>query len=165
VRDELLAEGGERALIGPVGIWLNNPELARRAASLGLYIARQLSLPRALREIAILVTARVWTSQYEWYEHSKLAKSAGIKQEVVDAIKRHQRPEFESRQQQIAYDVSRSILERHVIDDALYAEAVDSIGEAQLLELIALLGMYTFVSITLNAFQVPIPLDAEPLPE
>ncbi len=157
VRDELLAAGGERALIGPVGIWLNNPELARRAASLGLFVARQMSLPKPLKEIAILVTARVWTSQYEWYEHAKLAAGAGVASEIIEAIKERKTPTFNDHTQKLVYDIARSLMEQHRLDDDLYSLATEIIGESQLLELIALLGMYSFVSITLNAFQVPVP--------
>ena len=56
------------------------------------------------------------------------------------------------------------IHERHRLDDDLYAKAVDVIGESQLLELVAVLGMYTFVSMTLNVFEVPLPPGTEPLP-
>jgi 4-carboxymuconolactone decarboxylase len=162
LREELLTAGGPRALIGPVGIWLNNPELARQAAQLGLFIARRTTLAKDLREIAILITARVWAAEYEWYEHVKLAAAAGVPADMIDDIKQGKTPRFVTDQQRVVYNVASSIHTAHRLSDSLYTEAVELIGEPHVLELVAVIGMYVFVAITLNTFEVRHPDAGDP---
>ena len=76
VYDDIAAGPGVCA--GPLTIWLNRPELADAAQSLGRYCRYDCSLPKKLRELAILTTARIWDAEFEWAAHVDHARDAGL---------------------------------------------------------------------------------------
>jgi 4-carboxymuconolactone decarboxylase len=154
VADEIQRTRG--GLSGPLGVWIHNPDMARLIAPVGGYLRSDGKLPDRLRELAILVTARFWKSEYEWYSHWKQAVAAGVPQAVVDAIHQGKRPALDG-QDALVFEVATSLHERHEIPDALYQQALASLGQTMLIELVALLGYYTLVSMGLNAFQVGLP--------
>ncbi len=61
-----IAQGPRKTLRGPFVPLLRSPELADRVQKLGLYFRFETKLPKPLKELAILVTARHWGAQYEW---------------------------------------------------------------------------------------------------
>ncbi len=152
--EEIIGKRGR--LAGPLGLWLHVPEMARRIAPVGRYLLQDGQLPAAQRQIAILVTARFWQSEYEWYAHAKLAKDAGVPQPVIDAILAGKRPPL-SGAEAVVFDLATSLHETHRIAEPLYRHAVATLGQTLVVELVALLGYYTLVSMGLNAFQVDLP--------
>ena len=56
----------------PYRAYIRSPELATRLTPLSDYLRWNTSLPARLSELAILITARHWTAQYEWYAHYPL---------------------------------------------------------------------------------------------
>lgn len=88
-----IVSGPRGKLIGPFNAWLRSPELADRLQKVGEYIRFNSSLPTRLNELAILITARSWGSQFEWWAHAKFALDAGLSQDIVDAIAAGQRPD------------------------------------------------------------------------
>ena len=58
---------------GPFNVWLRSPDIGNVIQSLGAAIRFRSSLPPKLNELAIIITAREWTSQYEWFAHHRLA--------------------------------------------------------------------------------------------
>ena len=146
----------------PMIAWLQNPELARRAQKLGELIRYQTSLPPRLSEFAILVVARHWTTHFEWQAHKKEALKAGIKPEAISMIAARRCPEFEDDAQRAVYDISKSMLEARVIADDLYQTGVRALGEKGLVELVAILGYYSLVAMTLNAFEIGLPDSLQP---
>lgn len=158
-----MAANGGRFPIGPVGLWLNSPDLARRATAMGRYVAFESGLPLHLKEIAILVTARVWTAQYEWHEHAERAAKAGVPADVITAIAERRRPVFADEASAAVHDFAWALQQQRAVDDALRARTVAALGgEAALLDLVAVLGFYGFVSMCLNLFDVPLPPGTPP---
>ena len=142
---------------GPFDPWLRSPELSRRAMGLGDFIWQRTTLERRLIELAILVTGRAWRSNVEWVAHTRLAREFGVAQETIDAIFAERRPEQAPEDERLVYDVSRTLHETRDLPLDLYQRAVARFGEQGLVELVSVLGFYTFVSMTLNAFDVPMP--------
>jgi 4-carboxymuconolactone decarboxylase len=162
VCDETIA--GRRGHVPvPLRAWLASPEFARRAQHLGEFVRYKTSLPPRLSELAILVTARHWTAQYEWYAHKTEALKAGLDDGVIDAIAEHRPPAFRSDDERLVYDFSRRLHEDHAVDDDLYRSAVTVLGEHGVVELVGLLGYYTLVAMTLNTFEFGVPEGAPPL--
>ena len=91
VHDEIL-DDPRRSIQGPFHAWLYSPELADRAQQLGKFCRFSSSLPKRLSELAILVVARHWSAQFEWYAHAPMAISAGISVKVVEAIRTKEIP-------------------------------------------------------------------------
>lgn len=141
----------------PMTAWLKSPELARRAQKLGEFVRYETTLPPHLSELAILITARHWTSHYEWQVHKKEGLRAGIDPETIEAIARRRLPAFKTDEERVVYDVSTTLLEVHGIPDDLYRAAARALGERGVVELVGLLGYYALVSMTLNAFEIGLP--------
>jgi 4-carboxymuconolactone decarboxylase len=141
----------------PMMAWLNSPEMAKHATRLGAFLRFDTVFPAKLSEIAILVTARHWTSHYEWYAHKRLALKGGMDPKIIDDIRDRRMPKFDDPKGQMIYDVSTSLHEGHGVAKGLYDEAIKMLGERGLVEIIGLCGYYTMVSMTLNTFEFDLP--------
>jgi len=153
VYDDIVAgpRGGVR---GPLAIWLNRPGLADKAQALGQYCRYDSSLSPLLSELAILVTARIWDAEFEWQAHVKHAQKAGLDQNVIDALRQNEEPIFRSDEESVVYHVARDLNLNRKISNALYARAEAALGRDRLIDLIGVLGYYSLISMTINAFEV-----------
>jgi 4-carboxymuconolactone decarboxylase len=152
-------------LHGPLRAALHNPELADKWQQLGELLRFRTSLAPRLSELAILVTARHFDCQFEWYAHEPPALSGGLTPEVLDAIRHDRRPEFANQDEALIYDYSRELQETHFVSEATYQAVLIHFGIPSIVELTALLGYYAMVAMTLNAHEIPLPPDtAKPLP-
>lgn len=161
VNDLLLGTRG--ALTGPFNVLLRSPEMGNRAQKLGEYLRFQTSVPRRLNEMAILMTARWWLSQYEWHAHKPLALEAGLDAAVVDDLQAGRRPARMKPDEAVIYDFSTELREHRRVSDATYQAAVTLLGERGVVDLVGLMGYYDLVSMTLNVDRYPLPGGA-PLP-
>jgi 4-carboxymuconolactone decarboxylase len=154
--DESIA-GKRGAPPPPMMAWLNSPEMARHATRLGGFLRFDTVFPAKISEIAILVTARHWTSHYEWFAHKRLALKGGMDPKIIDDIRDRRTPQFDDPKAKIVYDVAKSLHEGHGVSKSLYDEAVKTVGERGVTEIIGLCGYYTMVSMTLNTFEFGLP--------
>jgi 4-carboxymuconolactone decarboxylase len=152
---------------GPFNVWLRSPGMGNIIQQLGAEIRFRSSLPSKLNEMAILITARKWTSQYEWFAHHKVAMEAGLDPAIAQDIAQGRRPEKMSGDEAIVYDFSRELHETQAVSDAAYKAALDRFGERGVVDLIAVNGFYVLVSMCLNVDRTPLPggekLPLEPL--
>lgn len=150
--------GGPRGgLRGPFPALLRSPELADRFQRVGEYLRFNSSIPTALNELAILVTARTWSAQFEWYAHHLLAMKAGLPPAIAEAIAEGCRPEGMDADQSIVYDFCTELHTTHAVSDATYAAARERFGEQGVVELLGVSGYYVAVAMVLNVAQVPLP--------
>jgi 4-carboxymuconolactone decarboxylase len=149
---------------GPFDPWIRSPELSRRAMGLGDFIWQRTTLERRLIELAILVTGRTWRSNVEWVAHVRYALEFGVTQATIDDIFKERRPEGAPEDERLVYDVTRALHATRDLPLDLYRRAVARFGEQGLVELVAVIGFYTFVSMTLNTFDVPMPGVEQPFP-
>lgn len=147
---------------GPFNVWLRSPDIGNIIQSLGAAIRFQSSLPLKLNELAILVTARQWTSQYEWFAHQRVALEAGLDPAIGEDIAQGRRPAKMSDDEAIVHDFSRELHETQRVSDATYKRALDRFGERGVMDLIAVNGHYVLVSMTLNVDRTPLPDGAKP---
>ena len=141
----------------PMMAWLNSPEMAVHATRLGAFLRYDTTMPAKLSEIAILVTARHWTSHYEWYAHKRLALAGGMDIKIIEDIRHRRVPQFDDPKGKVIYEVARSLHETHQVPKPLYDEATQLLGAQGLVEVIGLCGYYTMVSMTLNTYQFDLP--------
>lgn len=144
-------------LIGPFNAMLLNPALGNRVQSLGEALRFDISLSRRVIEIATLVVGAHWRAQFEWWAHERLARQAGLSDDIIAAIKRGERPVLTDDSEATAYDAASEVYRTQRLSDATYARVVKHFGEAGAFELLALVGYYTLVSLVLNGFNVPLP--------
>jgi 4-carboxymuconolactone decarboxylase len=153
-----ITSGPRGGVRGPLAVWLHRPELAARAQDLGRYCRYESSLDQRLSELAILVTGRIFGSDYEWQIHKGHALEAGLESEVIEAIRCNHRPVFPDTETELVHDIARATLQVRDLDDNLYVRAQAVLGDQRLVDLVALLGYYTLISITINIFRIP-PVD------
>ena len=150
-------------LAGPYNVMFRSPIFAQRMKSLLDYLRFNSSLPTRINEFAILIQARLWTSQVEWYAHYPLALKAGLDASVADDLKANIRPRNMQADEAIAYDVCMQMSLNHEISDELFQQAKTILGEQQLVDLIAVTGTYVTVAMLLSLGEEPIP-EGKPLP-
>lgn len=149
---------GPRGVVeGPLRVWLQNPGLARQAQALGAYCRYGTSLSPRLSELAILTVGAHWRSGFEWHVHHPIALKAGVPPEAADAIRAGRDPALQDPDDVVVHRFSRELLETRQVSDATYAAAVDRLGLARVVDLVGVLGYYTLISMTINAFHVPVP--------
>lgn len=158
---EVVAEvvSGKRGKVpAPMIAWLRNPELARRGQRLGELLRFDTTLEPALSELAILICGRHWTSHHEWTAHKRLALAAGLDPvTIADIAARRPNPHLRNAQEMAVFRVATVLLAQGKIDDALYRQGIGALGEVGMVELVAILGYYCMVALTLNAFEIGLP--------
>jgi 4-carboxymuconolactone decarboxylase len=147
---------------GPFIALIHNPELARRLQKLGEHLRWQGKLPPKLKELAVLVTARRWTCQHEWFMHSKLALEAGLASEVVRSIQDGKEPKGLSDEEKAVYTFCKEVHATGRAGDAAFAAIEKRYGLDGALELIAINGYYTLMAMVLNTAGLPLPGNVAP---
>ncbi len=155
VRDKIVSGPRRDSLIGPYPFWIRQPEFAAAAEPMGAYVRWNSNLSPATRELAILVTGRLWKSTFEWQAHVRLAREAGLPDAIIESLRQRETPTFENDEQAVVYDLAMALLVDRAVTRAMYDRAVGVIGEEGLIDVIATTGFYTMVSMTLNMFDVP----------
>jgi len=148
---------------GPFNVWLRSPGIGNLIQSLGAEIRFRSSLPSKLNELAIIVTARHWTCQYEWFAHHRLALEAGLNPAIGEDIAQGRRPAKMDADETIVYNFSRELHETHGVSEATFKAARERFGERGVVDLIAVNGFYGLVSMALNVDHTPLP-EGEKLP-
>ena len=156
IHDEIVS-GPRGRIQGPLKIWLNSPGLADVAQKLGAYIRFGSRLEPRLSELAIIVTGAHYKAEYEWYAHVRFAHEAGIPEAVTEAIRKGETPDLPDPEQRIVHKVADELTHKQGLSDATYAEAAKVLGVPALVDLIAIVGYYGLVSLTLNSFEIPTP--------
>ena len=151
--------GGTR---GPFAALLRSPVVADRVQSLGEHLRCRSSIPPALNELAICITAREWSAQYEWYAHARLALQAGLPQAVLDAVAEGREPEGMDADQRLVWSFCTELHRDRGVSDATYAAAAARFGEQGVIDLIAVSGYYVLVAMVLNVSRVPLPEGVAP---
>ena len=159
---EHLFAGERGGMNGPFNVLLRSPEVGDLAQKLGAQLRFHSALSGKQRELAILITARYWTAQYEWTAHRQLALKAGISPAVADAIAAGKRPPSLEPDQEVVYNFCNEMLHTKQVSDGTYKAAVDKLGERGVVDLTALVGYYQFVSMILNLDRYPLPDGAKP---
>ena len=153
VLDEILS-GPRGNLNGPFLGWIHSPELAQHAQRLGAFCRYRTGLPLRLSELAILVTAARWQAQAEWYIHYPIALQAGVREEDAQALLRGTRPAFVDADDALIYAFASELYDTKRVSDATYAQTVERFGHPVTINLVALLGYYALVAMTLNVFDM-----------
>ena len=158
---DAIMSGPRQKMSGPFNAWLRNPELADRLQKVGEYVRFNTSLDKRLNEMAIIMTAQYWGSQYEWYAHAPLAIKAGLDPEIVAALGVGNKPEKMKDDEAIVWEFTTQLRRDHGVNDAIYAKAVEKFGENGVMDLVAVNGYYDVVAMTLNVAHVSPPANAE----
>jgi 4-carboxymuconolactone decarboxylase len=148
---------------GPFQAFLRSPELGDIVQQFGAHVRFKSIFPDTLKELAILVTARHWTAQYEWQAHRRMAVEAGLNPAIPDTIAQGKRPQGLSADETAVYDFASELLRTGEVGDKNFDAIKSRWGERGVVELILTVGYYTTVSMILNVHRHPIAPDQKPL--
>jgi len=146
----------------PYRAYIRNPELAPKLSALSDYLRWNTTLPPRLSELAILITARQWTAQYEWFAHYPLALKGGLDPKVADAVATGNRPDNMRDDEAALYDLAMALYRDKKVTDPVYKAALDKFGERGIMDIIGIIGYYDLVSMTLITMQAGAPNDSVP---
>jgi 4-carboxymuconolactone decarboxylase len=155
-------DGPRTAMAGPFNVMLRSPVMGDLAQELGAQVRFNSGLPAPLREMAILMAARHWTSLYEWHAHKAAALSAGLDPAIVDAIAAGERPRSMQPSEAALHRFCDELLETKRVGDATFEAAKAGFGEQGIAEIIFTLGYYSMVSMLLNVDEYPLPQGVAP---
>jgi 4-carboxymuconolactone decarboxylase len=148
---------------GPYNVLLRSPVLADRMVKLLDYLRFNTSVPRRLNEFAILIQARLWTSQVEWKAHYPLAIKAGLSEAVAADLREGRRPAAMQDDEAVVYDLCMELSTTHALSDATFARAKQGLTDQQIVDLVSLSGTYVTVAMVLAAGKEGAPDGSMPL--
>jgi 4-carboxymuconolactone decarboxylase len=151
-------------LFGPFEPLMYSPQVMSQARAMGDYLRFKSAIGNTLSELAILITAREWTQDYEWTVHYPIALKAGIRQQIADAIAVGRRPTAMSADEAAVFDYASELLKNKQVSDATFERAKSRFELKGVVDLTGIVGYYTFLAMQLNAAQYPIPVPGRKLP-
>jgi 4-carboxymuconolactone decarboxylase len=151
---------------GPFAVFLHAAEFGELAQKLGGFCRYKTRVPPRLSEFAILVTAKLWHAQYEWFAHVPQAERAGVKPATIRELHQGRPPKSAPRDEQAIYDFVQELYKTRRVSDKTFKRVSAILGEAATVEFVGILGYYVLISMILNVFRMPLPEgEALPFPE
>ena len=151
---------GRKPETGPFNIYLRSPEFAELSQPLSNYLRFKAPMPRKLKEIATMLTARYWGSQYVWYSHRQQALDAGLSPAFITAMANGERPAKMSPDEATMYDFVTQLLTTRQISDANFKAMADLVGERGIVETLATIGHFTGLTMMFLVDRYPVPAGA-----
>lgn len=148
---------------GPFALWIRLPEIAAAANGFGNALRLDGALDRRLFELIVLVVARHWSAQYEWFVHEPAAQRAGLGPEIIAAIRDGREPSGERADERMARTFTAELLQTRTVSPATYERALEVFGLDLVIEMVTVIGFYTTAAMMINAFDAPVPGAARPL--
>ena len=146
----------------PWSVILRVPDWVVPALQMRLHVANRTVLGNRLTELAILIAAREWTSNYEWNAHSDTAIQAGLNPAIMAAVADGRRPASMAEDEEILYEFCTELQHNRSVSDPTYARALAKFGEAGVVEAANIEGYYVYLSMIMNTARSPLPGDAKP---
>lgn len=154
---ELVARRKDGALIGPFNAWLHFPQFGNPAWAFNRAVWEHSVLPAAIHQLVILVTAAKFGARYEIYGHEYFAGRAGLAEQKIASIVAGERPDELTREERVAYDMAAALNRGGPLPETTYRAALSAFGEQGLAEIVFLVGCFSMVGVTLNAFDASVP--------
>jgi 4-carboxymuconolactone decarboxylase len=159
---EEITSGPRKELVGPFIPLLRSPEFMSRLQKVGEYLRYNTKLGSNISEFIILLIARQWTQQFEWYSHEALALKAGIKAETIKAIAEGSRPAAMTPDEDAIYEYIAELRLHQSVSDPVYARIMNRFGEQGVIDITGLCGYYTLLGMLMNVARTPLPAGKTP---
>ena len=154
---ESLISGERRGAGGPFNVLLRSPEMGDLAQKFGASMRFHSTIPPRLNELAIIITARHWTSHFEWYAHRRAAQQNGVSPATIEAIAAGRRPTTMQPDEEVVYNFCTELLTNKQVSDQTFQATKEKFGERGVVDLIGVTGYYQIVSMLLNVDRYPLP--------
>ena len=158
--------GSTTTIRGPFAVFLHAPAFGELAQRLGGHCRFNTGVSPRLSEFAILVTARLWRAQYEWFAHVPQAERAGVKLQTIRDLHKGRVPKAAPKDERAIYDFIQELYKTRRVSDKTFARVHALLGDAAAVEFVGILGYYVLISMILNVFRMsPPPGEALPFAE
>ena len=155
--DEVVRQRGSIPVEGPAAVILNAPGISLRVRPLDLYLRSETSLAPRIIELGILVTARENDCQYVWFAHAPSARAAGLRDDIVDALRDKKDLPGLAPDEAAVVSYGREFFRTRRVSQATFDAALAQLGVLGLTELTTLMGHYSMLAFHVNAFGVGLP--------
>src|SRR6266403_894091 len=146
--------GSTTTIRGPFAVFLHAPAFGELAQRLGGHCRFNTGVPPRLSEFAILVTAKLWRAQYEWFAHVPHAERAGVTPQTIRALRAGRVPKSAPKDERAVYDFIKELYRRKRVGDRTYARLQALLGDDGMVELVGILGYYVLIAMSLNVFRM-----------
>jgi len=162
--DEMVKGLGSVPRYGPGSVMIHVPKAHRWATGLNHYLRDESSLPKKVQELAMLVTARELDCQHIWNAHAASARKAGVRNEIVDALRdRKELPALAADEAAVVH-FGREFFRTHRVSRGAFQAALEQFGRQGVVELGLTLGNYSLLALMINSFDSDLPPDrTEPI--
>jgi 4-carboxymuconolactone decarboxylase len=158
---EQILQVSSSGLGGPYNALLRSPVLGQRMFDLLHYVRWETSVPSRLNEFAIIIIARHWRSQVEWFSHSRLAAKAGLSPAIIAELKTNKRPLNMPPEEAVVYDFVSELTTKQAVSEETFKRAKGLLGEQQVVDLTAVAGTYVTIAMILAMAEASVPAGAE----
>ena len=148
---------------GPAGIWLHSPRVGEPFREMNRILRNEVPLEPRLRELAILVTAREFDSQFEWTAHEPVALKEGLDPKILEAVKFRKTISGAPEKEAAIVAFGRELFRDRKVRSETYAEMVRVFGQAAVVNIAALMANYAFTAVMLTAFDQQLHEGRKPL--
>ncbi len=157
-----IVAGPRKHLVGPFIPLLRSPNFMSRLQKTGEYLRYNSAFEPRLSEMAILITARLWSQNFEWYAHRPIAEKAGLTVAIIDAIADGRRPAVMAEDEAVVWDFLDELSRIRTVTEPTYQRTVKAFGERGVIDLVGIHGYYSLLAMVLNVSQAPIPEGSKP---
>jgi 4-carboxymuconolactone decarboxylase len=154
---DLVAYRSDGALIGPFNGWLHFPQFGSPAWAFNRSLWEHGRLPGGVHQLVILVTAAKFGARYEIYGHEYFALRAGLSEAKIATIAAGERPADLTDDERVAYDMAAALNRGGVLPETTYRAVVARFGAEGAAEIVFLVGCFSMVAVTLNAYDAGVP--------
>jgi 4-carboxymuconolactone decarboxylase len=130
------------------------PDLLRRYSVFGTHILRKSSLTSRTRELVILRIGRLNSAEYEFAQHARLARQAGITDAEIAAVRRGSQEPIWNDEDRLVLRATEELFDGHIISDTTWAGLAARYSLEQMMDLTYTVGCYNMISWALNSFRV-----------
>jgi 4-carboxymuconolactone decarboxylase len=152
-----ISSGPRGGVVGPFIAALRSPECMRRLQHFGAYLRYESAIPPRLREMVILLTARHFRQDFEWVTHEGPARDAGVPPATIDAIRTGDVPALLAADEAMIFELCAVLFDDGRVPDALYARAVEVLGEPGVIDVVCAVGYYTTLALIMNVARTALP--------
>ena len=126
---------------------------------MALYLRTETSLEPRIRELGMLVAARENNCQFIWNAHAPMARTAGLKDHIVDALRDKKELTGLAPDEEAVVNYGREFFRTRRVSQTAFDAALAQFGVLGLTELTNLMGCYAMLAFNVNAFGVELPAD------
>ena len=133
---------------------LNSPNAAEAVGTLGEHVRLRSTLNPAIRETAILGVARALNSQYVWAHHEPVARSVGVRDQVIESIRSGRAPMGLPPKEGVFAQAGKEFVRNGALSKRTFQAVEHLLGPQGAVELVVVVGYYAMLNAVLGSLGI-----------